>query len=378
MFNASKKLTIAAALAACALAAPGAAQAAWTNAPGTVATTDSQLTGVACVTASNCVLSGLQTGVATRGLLSKWNGSTFTAQTPASTTSEFYGTGCNSSTLCFAVGTDYASGALPHAEKYNGTTWANTTVPTPSGSTFAQLTGVACPGSTSCFAVGSFQNATPSTQPIVDAWNGTSWSAATVTLPSGTTNAELFDVACTSTTACTAVGDYKTTAVPTPRTLVLRYTGTSWTPQTSANPSGTTSAELHGVACTSSTSCQAVGSSVDALGVQNSIAESWNGTTWTLKTVAVPSGALESGLLDVSCSSGTACEAVGSYTSSVGNVEPYAAAWNGTAWSLQTVPKGTGNTDAQLAGVSCPSTCVADGVLVDSSGLLRPAVDLGP
>ena len=377
MFNASKKSTIAAALAACALLVPGAAQAAWTNASGTVATTDSQLSGVACVTASNCLLVGLQSGTTTRALASKWNGSTFTALTTASTTSELYGTGCNSATLCFAVGTDYATGAVPHAEKYNGTTWTNSTVPTPSGSTFAELTSVACPGATSCFADGWYQTAT-ATQPIIDSWNGTTWTAASLTLPSGTTSAELLDVACTSTTACTAVGDYQTSAVPSPRTLVLRFNGTAWSVQTSANPSGTTSAQLQGVACTSATSCQAVGSAVDASGNQNALAESWNGTTWTLKTVALPSGATAAGLLDVSCSSGTACSAVGSYSSSVGNVEPEAASWNGTAWTLQTVPKGTGNTDAQLAGVACPSTCVADGLLVNSSGLLRPAVDFGP
>jgi hypothetical protein len=158
----------------------------------------------------------------------------------------------------------------------------------------------------------------------------------------------------------------------------MRWNGTSWIFQTSANPSGTTDAELQGVACTSSTACQAVGSSLDGASTQTALAQSWNGTTWTLKTVAMPGGATDAGLVDVSCSSGTACEAVGFYLAATGNIEPEAAGWNGTAWSLQTVPKGTGNTDAQLAGVSCPSTCVADGVLVNSGGLVRPAVDLGP
>jgi hypothetical protein len=376
MFNAFNKLTIAAAIAACAFVAPAAAQAAWTNAAGTVASTDSQLSGVACVTATNCLLVGLQTGVAQRGLASKWNGSTFTAVTPSSSTSELYGAGCNSATLCFAVGTDYTSGAIPHAEKYNGTSFSASTVPTPGGSTFAQLQGVACPGSTNCFAAGWYRTATATT-PLVDAWNGTSWTAASLSLPAGTTNAELADVSCTSTTACTAVG-YFTTSSVAERTMVLRWNGTAWSTQTSANPSGTTSAQLQGVACTGATACQAVGFYADATGAQHGLAQVWNGASWTLKTVPDPAGGTSLGLNDVSCTSGSVCSAVGSYTATAGNVEPSAAAWNGTAWTLATVPKGTGNLAAQLAGVSCPSTCVAAGVLLNSSGLPRPAVDLGP
>jgi hypothetical protein len=46
------------------------------------------------------------------------------------------------------------------------------------------------------------------------------------------------------------------------------------------------------------------------------LAEAWNGTRWVVQTAPDPSGAVYgSGLEAVSCSSATACVAVGSYES---------------------------------------------------------------
>ncbi|MCW2994290.1 MAG: hypothetical protein JWQ18_1785 [Conexibacter sp.] len=377
MLNARKSLAVIVALVACAILAP-AAQASWSVTSGAVAAVNSQLQGVACVTTSNCILVGPESGGTTSALISKWNGSVFTTQTPASTTSELYGTGCNSATFCVAVGANYASGAVPHAESYNGTTWTTTTTAVPSGSTFAELSRVACPGSTSCFAAGYYHTST-ATLPLVERWNGTTWAIQTLTLPSGATNAELAGIGCSSTTACTAVGYYESSGNPR-RTMILRWNGTAWSAQTGVNQSGATLSELQGVACTSSTVCVAVGDYADASSVQHSLSETWNGTTWTLKTVADPSGGTDPALYDVSCftSPTSGCEAVGGYTGVASNLEPLAAGWNGTAWSLQTVPKPSGATDAVLSGVSCPTTCMADGVDVGSSGVPSPMAVVGP
>jgi hypothetical protein len=66
-------------------------------------------------------------------------------------------------------------------------------------------------------------------------------------------------------------------------------------------------------------------------------------------------------LSQVSCTSATFCEAVGSYLDTNFNTDPLAAVWNGTAWSLQSTP--TLTTEAAFVAVSCtsPSFCEAWG-----------------
>ncbi|MCW2984053.1 MAG: hypothetical protein JWR63_1623 [Conexibacter sp.] len=381
MLSARKSSAFLAALLGCAALAPAAAHAAWSVSSYTAPSNTSQMAGVACTTASSCVAVGFQSGVASLGLSTKWNGSTFTTLTTASSTSELNGVGCSSATACVAVGANLASGSVPHAESYNGTSWSNMTTVTPGSSTFAELDAVACPSSTSCYAVGFYNTAT-ATVPLIETWNGTSWSQQTATLPSGTTNAKLADVSCTSTSACTAVGYYDATSQPR-RTFANRWNGTSWANQTVANQSGHTGSELQGVSCTTATACNAVGYYTDSSSVQHSLAQVWNGTLWTLKTVPDPASGSGPDLYDISCwtTPSAGCAAVGGYTAPAPalNVEPLAASWNGTAWSLATVPKASGMSDTSLAGVSCPTTCMAVGAAVQSAGGgVRPAIDVGP
>ena len=67
------------------------------------------------------------------------------------------------------------------------------------------------------------------------------------------------------------------------------------------------------MSCTSATACTAVGTSQSGAGAQLPLAESWDGTSWVLDTVATPAGATSSGLQGVSCVASGWCDAVGSY-----------------------------------------------------------------
>src|SRR5262249_61967640 len=69
-------------------------------------------------------------------------------------------------------------------------------------------------------------------------------------------------------------------------------------------------AELFGVSCPSSSSCTAVGGNASDTGV----AEHWDGTGWTLQTLPVAHINAFAGLSGVSCLSATNCTAVGSYS----------------------------------------------------------------
>jgi hypothetical protein len=69
-------------------------------------------------------------------------------------------------------------------------------------------------------------------------------------------------------------------------------------------------------------------------------------------------------LSDVSCTSATACSAVGNYFSSSHVTLPLAEGWNGTSWSIQATPV-PGSAPGELNGVACISSgCTAAGAYV--------------
>jgi hypothetical protein len=90
-----------------------------------------------------------------------------------------------------------------------------------------------------------------------------------------------------------------------------------------------------------------------------SYTEVWDGTSWT--TVAIPNADISS-LNAVSCTSATACTAVGALASPPGTSQPLALRWDGTSWTAQPVPVPAGHLpNSRLTGVSCTSAthCVA-------------------
>jgi hypothetical protein len=362
------------------LAAP--ASASWTVAPGTVLPNPGITAGVGCVSASACMVVGVQSGASSTSLAATWNGSTFTQATPVSTTAQLADFTCAPTTVCMATGEDDATSTPdPYSETWNGTSFSASPMAVPTSSVFAQSIGVACPTSTSCYAAGWNQDTAFNNAVLLEHWNGTSWSIQTPTLPASTTASKLLDISCTSDTACTAVGYYEATGQPR-RPLVEVWNGTSWTPQTAAaNVSG----QLQGVECDGASRCMAVGIYWDnSTGVQHHLAESRSGTTWTRLSVPDPSasGATDPYLEDVSCitSPSYACHAVGHYLTSGGRGAPTIASWNGTSWSLaSSIGTPTGTTDNALYGISCTTTCMAVGASVYSalSGT-RPWVELGP
>jgi hypothetical protein len=137
----------------------------------------------------------------------------------------------------------------------------------------------------------------------------------------------------------------------------------------------TFSSVLTGVSCPSATDCMAVGWS-EANGessVYYTLAEAWNGTSWTITPTPSP-GDLGGGaeLTAISCVSSTDCMAVGeteTFQAKTGRTVPHplAESWNGTKWARVPTPK-FAHTTAMLNGVSCtagagggPGRCTAVG-----------------
>src|SRR5215472_11542342 len=113
-------------------------------------------------------------------------------------------------------------------------------------------------------------------------------------------------------------------------------TGPSWSVEPTPN-AVIANGSLAADDCTGPASCIAVGSYESSLG-KSALAEVWNGTAWRIRAVPVPPGGTHSALDGVSCTVATACIAVGYYTSSQGVKVTLAERWNGTSWSVQPTP----------------------------------------
>jgi hypothetical protein len=157
---------------------------------------------------------------------------------------------------------------------------------------------------------GYYDNSSGAPAPFAEVWNGTEWTVQAMSSPSGATKAWLKDVACSSSGACTAAGEYKTTA-GSELPFAERWNGSSWTVQTMTEVSGAESSSLDGVSCASSVMCTAVGVYRHSKNKYAPLSEHWNGTEWHAESppIGEKGGVLAGG---VSCSTAATCVAVGS------------------------------------------------------------------
>jgi len=327
-----------------------------------------EFSGVSCATASSC--SAVGTALGTTSLAEGWDGKQWTIEpTPppnGSTSSNLASVSCTASTVCLAVGSYYGSGErLPLAESWDGSNWTIRPPPAPPGASNSELTYVQCASSSACMAVGSYYSgATNEYEPLVESWDGSSWTIETAPLPAEAEGGELYGVSCPGESACTAVGSYySATTGQTP--LAEAWNGTSWATQSVAVPIGSTGSALKAVWCESAKSCKAVGVSATGTGENVTLAESWDGTNWTIETTPNPIGQRYDGLANLSCAPvGEPCTAVG-FSEGATLTEH----WDGMNWTIQSTPSPPNSSQSSFADVSCraASACTAVGRYLDLS-----------
>ncbi|HZM80143.1 MAG TPA: hypothetical protein VFC19_30785 [Candidatus Limnocylindrales bacterium] len=349
-----------------AVTSPAAAQA--RQRPPSPAALASALWAVSCTSASACTAVGHYYGStgASVALAERWNGTAWTVQSTPNPggASYFNGVSCTSASACTAVGHYHGStgATVTLAERWNGTAWTVQPTPNPSGATASFLNAVSCSSVSACTAVGYYLTSTGATVTLAQRWDGTTWTLQPTPNPSGATASYLLGVSCTAASACTATG-FSTTSTGATVTLAQRWDGTSWAVQPTPNPSGATASQLYGVSCASASACTAVGNYVTSTGATVTLAQRWDGTTWTVQPTPHPSDATASYLNGVSCISVSACISVGWYQTSPGVYETLAQRWDGTTWTVQSTPNPSGATASYLFGVSCASAsaCAAAG-----------------
>jgi hypothetical protein len=234
----------------------------------------------------------------------------------------------------------------------------------------SQLIGVACTSATGCLAVGFsspnfFNNQSPAT--LAERWNGSTWRVEHTPNPPGAAASNLNAASCVSPSACIAVGNTSNSR-GTSLTLAQRWNGHTWSIQPTPSPPGHGFKLLNGVACTSRSFCMAVGNEFDTTGKSlGTVADRWNGRTWRIVPTFKPAPAGPNAAFNgVACTSASGGTAVGNQTLA----KTLAERWNGRTWQVQPTPNPAGAQNITLASVACPArtVCTAFGLNQIGSG----------
>ncbi|HEX4059880.1 MAG TPA: hypothetical protein VHY58_02570 [Streptosporangiaceae bacterium] len=243
-------------------------------------------------------------------------------------------------------------GAVPGASA-STTSWTIQPTPTPADGVNGQLQAVSCLSAASCTAVGNYES-DAGTVTLVEVWDGSAWTVQTSPNPSGANFSDLTGVSCSSATSCTAVGDY-TLSGSGSMPLAEHWDGSTWALQSVPSPSGAISSFLDAVSCPSATSCTAVGNSLAQTRPEPTLAEYWNGSTWTIQSTPIPAPQAGSDFLrGVSCTAPDKCTAVGWFQRpGINNFVGLTEQHYGSRWRFVSARGGSSAITGQLNGVSC-------------------------
>jgi hypothetical protein len=292
------------------------------------------------------------------------------------------------SLLAVVIATVVVSTQLPSQASPSGSSWKIVTSPSSNIAADDIVLGSSCANSFSCWAVGvtiNNINSNSTFSPLVESWNGTSWSLASTPPIPAANGGGLFSVTCLDGSDCWAVGAVLGVAgdgSPT-GSLTEHWDGNSWSIVPSPTPVGDVGALLQGVSCTSSSNCWAVGAGTDQNGENlNSVTEHWDGSSWSIVASASTGESFDQ-LDNVHCVSETNCWAVGNagpvqqnpnflpiFPGAVGD-QGLIEHWDGSTWSLIPSPSEQSPDGGYLNGLTCvdASDCWASGSTTDSTGM---------
>ena len=342
------------------LAGPAALAGTTTGTDSAAAAGTGGLNGMTAVSAKDLWAVGFSyTGSTYSAMTENYNGTAWSIVPSPSPTGAsdtyLYGASAVSASNVWSVGYSMSgSTASPLAEQWNGTSWKIVPTPAPSGAAGAYLYAVDAVSASNVWAVGYAQ---PSFTTLIEHWNGKKWAIVPSPNPSGASGSWLYGIDGTSATDVWAVG-YWSEGLTT-STLAEHWNGTSWTITSSPSPGGQNQVtSLEAVHAIGASNAWGVGFLYDGP-VTETVTEHWNGTSWSAKPSADPGGSATS-LVAVGAGSYKDVWAVGDATNNSTSVTTTVAEqWNGTAWKILPTPNPTGSKDASLTGVSVISAASA-------------------
>ncbi len=316
---------------------------------------------VSCVTLTDCL------ALRNEARSAHWDGSEWSLYSipkpPGEKVSEHEAAAvsCASAEQCMAAGYHglggYASklpyeGDRPASWLWDGETWSFEAAAAP-GAKRSKLNGVSCPQPDFCVGVGwKDGSGIYHSETLIEHWDDGEWSivpSPNAFIEEAEIYNELTDVSCASTVACLAVGRVTGFGPNLVKALVLRWDGSEWTEV----PMPSSLGEAQSVSCAAADSCVVLD--------ETARAAHWDGENWSLEWLPRP-------LEEVSCTSATACLAVG------GPVYPFGTSmrgevvrWNGSRWTREAAAAPHGEElgyFSEILGVSClqaPVGCVVVG-----------------
>lgn len=248
-------------------------------------TSNNNLNSVAAVSASNIWAVGVyQTSSGSlQSLIEHWNGTTWNVVSSPNIGSASFLASVTavSAKNVWAVGdyTDSSGNAQTLTEHWNGTKWKVVSSPN-AGPGANILASVVAVSAKNIWAVGTYNPSPGIEQTLTEQWNGKQWSVVSSPNAGSTINYLNGVTRVPGSTALWAVGDYYTGAHYEP--LVEQWNGTSWSIVPSAS-SGSDDNYLFSLAAVSATDIWAVGDYYDpGSGNQLTLIEQWNGTSWNV------------------------------------------------------------------------------------------------
>lgn len=343
--------------------------------PNTSTVQNNFLSGVTCVSSSDCWSVGDYTFPSSgippetdQTLIDHYDGTSWSIVSspniPATTRDYLTSVTCPASNDCWAVGWYFtAVGAQTLIEHYDGAVWSIVSSPNDNTSQSDFVQGVSCVNSTDCWAVGWSANLL-SSKTLIEHYDGSGWTI--VPSPNGGSVAggdSLAAVACVGASDCWAVGSG----------VMLHYDGVSWT---SAPISFAVSiSTFFGVACSGTSECWAVGTQyAGQLGYQTLVGR-WDGAAWSIVSSPNAPASNYNSLRSVTCAGSTECWAVGQYFGPVIGEAPIAQTliekFDGAGWSISPSPNTSASQTNYLEGVNCVSgtDCWAVGSSTNPSNL---------
>src|SRR6266446_6153674 len=220
-------------------------------------------------------------------------------------------------------------------ENWDGTNWNVITSPNV-GSSNNDLNGVAALSVNDVWAVGYFTNGSNIQQTLTEHWDGSSWSV--VSSPNAGTYSNILNgiTEVPGSNQLWAVGyfwDSSNTYLP----LIEHWDGSSWSIVPNPNP-GRSDDLLNGVAALSVNNAWAVGTSNNIrAGQEQTLTEHWDGTTWSI--VRSPNLSNNGYFHAVAYIPGSRkLWAVGFYNNTNRSYETLTEYWNGKKWKIISSP----------------------------------------
>jgi hypothetical protein len=223
--------------------------------------------------------------------------------------------------------------------------WHDISAPPGSKASAFPLSSVFCFTSGECLAVGNRGNAD-----ISRFWTGTRWLGKYTRLPDQAASAS-----CATASSCMAVGQvdvgHELTAA------AEHWNGTSWSVEQVVLPTNATFAFMDAVSCPAANFCIALGGYLAGKQPFIPIAEQWNGKGWAMQNIPGPPRKTFATFSALSCPSVRSCVAVGSYQRGA-----FGESWNGVSWTARLIPQ-PGQATAEPNAISCTSatSCLAVG-----------------